>query len=710
MKSQQWFRGEAWLVMHDPISLAYFYFSAHEQFVIEQLDGVVSIDQLRERFDRRFPPYRLTVQQVSAFLEQLHKQGLVSGTLPGQGEVQIARSERRQQWPISRVISAVLSPRLRGFNPDTWLRPWLPYVSWFFSRTTATVLLTLVAILFALALTQLPALLGRLESPEQMLRPEHLMWLPVMLMLVKTLHELGHAFVCLRLGGRVPEMGVQLLLLTPCLYCNVSDSWLFPSRWRRMAVAAAGMYVELVLAALFGILWWLSVPGVINSMALQGLVICSIGTLIVNGNPLLRYDGYYLLSDWLEIPNLESRSRKSFETWFGETVFGLKPPPLLPTAPRRDRPLAFYALFSGIYRIWVLIAAYWLLSAIGRAWRIEPIAQGIVVLTAVATLYPLVTSFYRQWREAIMRRQFQMIRFSLAMIVAAGAIALVCVVPLPNRIDAPLVITPLDATPVYVTASGQLRSCLAAGTRVKQGDTIATLENSALRVDRARIDAQLLAQQKRLDALSAMRGIDESADAAIPAETEVLLDLRDRAAQLKQLTERLTIAAPRDGVLLAPPKRAEDRTRIALTQWYGTPLDRENLGSYLEEGTLLCEIGEPDQLEAMAMLDESDLEQVRVGQSAAVMIDQLDRVPLDASIIDIARASENSEVQTMVSTLQPDDRSPGEVRYRVRLELAQQPAVLPYAGGKGRIRVDAETVASRLWRLFSRTFQLSRDS
>ena len=708
VRRQQWFGGESWLIVHDPIALRYFYFRGHEQFVFERLDGEISIDDLRAAFAHRFAPSILSVKQLTAFLEQLHKQGLVLGTLPGQGAVLATKRQKHEAWPISRLVSALLSPRLRGIDAETWLRPWLPLVSWFFSPLCATIMLTLVAVVFILALTQLPTIIARLESSATNLAPQHLLLLPVVLIFVKTLHELAHAFVCMRMGARVPEMGVQLLLLTPCLYCNVSDSWLLASRWKRMAVAAAGMYVELVLAALFGLLWWASLPGVINSLSLQAMVICSIGTLVVNANPLLRYDGYYLLSDWLEIPNLEQRSRRAFATIFAQQVFGLTPPPALLATTERDAPLAFYALFSGIYRIFVLVSAYWILSTLGRAWKIEAMVGLLLFAALTATLLPIVQAFFRQWRESIMQRQFSFLRFAFSTIFACGAVGAIVMVPLPSRVDAPLLVIPQGATPIYVTSAGLLRSVARAGDTIGQGEVLAKLDNSALTLDLARIESETRAQEKKLDALQTMRGIDDSVEAIIPAETVVLQDMRERTEQLRDLANRLTIHSPREGVVLAPGRAKREVTKLALTTWYGTPLDPENIGSYLDQGTLLCEVGDPTKLEATAVLAESDLEQVRIGQSVAVIVFQEESIAVEGTIIDIAKASESATPSAMTNSLLESDEVSSEAKYQVRIELQSSLRVLPYATGKARIRVDSETIARRLWRLFSKTFQLSR--
>src|SRR5206468_11742270 len=128
------------------------------------------------------------------------------------------------------------------------------------------------------------------------------------LAITKVIHEFGHGLSCKHFGGECHEMGVMLLVMTPCLYCNVSDSWMLPNKWHRAAIGAAGMYIELVMASIATFLWWFSEPGLLNNVCLAVMFVCSVTTLVFNANPLMRYDGYYILADLLEIPNLRQKA------------------------------------------------------------------------------------------------------------------------------------------------------------------------------------------------------------------------------------------------------------------------------------------------------------------------------------------------------------------------------------------------------------------
>lgn len=193
------------------------------------------------------------------------------------------------------------------------------------------------------------------------------------LILVKSLHELGHALMCRHFGGHCHEMGIMLLVFTPCLYSNVSHAWMIPEKSRRIAISTAGIAVELVLAAACGLLWWFSEPGYFNTLCLYVMLICSVSTLLLNANPLLRFDGYYVLSDWLEIPNLGQRSttilRQRLLHWFA----GVDPRDDAPNDRAGQRGLMAYAILSIGYRLVLTAGILWFLYQ-----ALEPRGLGLV--------------------------------------------------------------------------------------------------------------------------------------------------------------------------------------------------------------------------------------------------------------------------------------------------------------------------------------------
>src|SRR6476659_2225639 len=246
----------------------------------------------------------------------------------------------------------ILSMRFKGIDPERFFNFIYPYIRWFFSVPAMVCCVTLALMALSLIIVQFDVFHSRLPDFHYFFRAQNWMWLALTLCVTKILHEFGHGLSCKHFGGECHEIGVMMLVLTPCLYCNVSDSWMLPNRWHRAAIGAAGMYVELVLASIACFIWWFTVPGPLNYICLNVMFVSSVSTVMFNANPLLRYDGYYILSDILEIPNLRYRSTEYTVGLIKRHLFKVKlsqPPP--PVGQRIW--LVLYAISSSIYLMFV---------------------------------------------------------------------------------------------------------------------------------------------------------------------------------------------------------------------------------------------------------------------------------------------------------------------------------------------------------------------
>ena len=209
------------------------------------------------------------------------------------------------------ALGNVLAIRLPGINPDRMLTAIVPWLAWLFSPACLALALILITAASVLVAVNFGALIERLPRFHEFFGPGNLVWLAVSLALVKTLHELGHAVTCKHFGGECNRLGIMLLVFTPALYCDVSDAWMFRDWRRRIAVSAAGVVVELVLAALATLLWSMTQPGWINALSLNVMFVCSVSTLVING--------------WLlhlvrpaRSPQSSGASRDSGSPWTGE--------------------------------------------------------------------------------------------------------------------------------------------------------------------------------------------------------------------------------------------------------------------------------------------------------------------------------------------------------------------------------------------------------
>ena len=253
------------------------------------------------------------------------------------------------------------SLRFPLLDPDRFLERWSFLAAPMFTRSTLLIWLLIVLTAMATAVMHWPELSGSLA--DRLFLPSNLLLLWLIYPLVKILHEFGHAFAVKKWGGEVHEMGIMLLALTPIPYIDATASASFPDKRQRIAVAAMGMMVELLLSSL-ALLVWLNVEtGMISAMAYNVMLIGGVSTLLFNGNPLLRYDGYYMLADLIEIPNLGQRSTRYLGYLLQRYLLGIETAESPVTAPGEQGWFLVYGPISLCYRIAVLIGLVWLVSS-----------------------------------------------------------------------------------------------------------------------------------------------------------------------------------------------------------------------------------------------------------------------------------------------------------------------------------------------------------
>lgn len=711
--SEQWFSGARHFVIKDPLAATYVYLTEQEYFILGQLDGATSTAQILARFGRRFAPQQLTAAQLQPFLIQLHRQSLILGDAPGQGAQLYERRAAKHQFRLLKLAEKSLSLRFRGFDPAPLLA-WLePLTGWLFSAFGFVLWLVFVGWASVLVILDWDELHRRLPDAGAWLAGGNVIWLAAATIFIKTMHELGHAIVARRLGCRVHEIGVHFFFLLPCLYTNVSDVWLVPSKWRRLAVSAAGIYVELLLAAVATLLWWQAEPGVFSSLCLNVMIVASLGTLVLNANPLMRYDGYYVLADLLEVPNLEQRSLAQLVACLARWCLGAEGE-VNDGLDARARPLlAAYAAAALAYRAALLIGVYFVSRRLLAPFRLEPLSDLLLAGAVLGMVIPLAATLGQFLVQARRKNELHPARLALTAAVVCALAAAALLVPLPQRITAPAIVEARGASRVYVTVAGTLESALSAGTRVEKGQVLAKLKSPELERDLARLHSELRRQEMHLAELETARGDDAAAAAAIPAARQSLEDLAARLAQLRDLMLRLEIIAPHGGIVLPPPERQSPSLATALPSWNNTPLDPANAGCFLATGTLVCLVGQPGDVEAVAIVDQADAPLAQVGRAARLAfpqwphgsilgtIEQVARIDTDQLPLNLAatgaiaqRLDAGGKPQSLVTTFQ------------VRIKLPHPPEQL-LPGAAGRVQIDAlpETLAARMARWLSRTFR-----
>jgi putative peptide zinc metalloprotease protein len=339
------------------------------------------------------------------------------------------------------------------------------------------------------------------------------------------------------------------------------------------------------------------------------------------------------------------------------------------------------------------------------------IATGISVMLVVGAVLGPLREFVARLRHRRADPTLSPRRLRNGLAVCAAMLAVLLFVPLPYSVNAPFVVFPGDAQPVFVTVPGRVETAAAAGTSVRAGQTVGELLNHEMLLQHERQSAEVARLSARLWALEAQRGKNESAAIRLPATRDELASARRRMQQLTDEVQRLQLKSPADGIVLPPPNQPRPPTADdALPDWYGTPLQSLNRGATLPAQTLFCYVGDPARQDALLLVDQNAIEFVRPGQSVRLQLRSAPAATRHGRVEEVASTRSESvprelTVTHSVAVRQTHGRpAPAEVSYEVRVRLTDQSVTALYSPGQARVDCGTLSLASRLWRLLRHTF------
>jgi putative peptide zinc metalloprotease protein len=539
---RQYFRGERWYVLEDPFNNQFYRLrpAAYEFAVRLRPDRTVDA-VWNECFDAD-PEHAPGQEEALNLLAQLHAANLLHSALAPDSAQLFERYRKRRQREKTAYLINIMFARIPLLDPDAFLKRSLPVARAVFSRFGFAVWALVMLAAIKVGVDNFGALRNQSEG---LLAPGNLFWLYVGLVLVKAFHEFGHAFACRRFGGEVHTMGVMLLLFTPVPYMDATASWSFRSRWQRAVVGAAGMYVEMFVAALAMFVWAATGPGVVHSVAYNMIFVASVSTVFFNANPLLRFDGYYILSDLLDIPNLHQRSTALLRHLVEYHAFGFKKS----TNPARSRQetgwLAFFAISSGTYKAIVFSAILFFIAD-------EFLILGILMAVVCAVVW-VCRPIYRLIVYLASSPRLERTRLR-AVSVTLGAVGLVLgvleFVPAPNWFRSPGVLQAQALSVVAAPVAGEVAEVLAAdGAVVTKGQPLVRLVNREL-------ELRLWAALAQLDETEALRrrALRQATADLAPLATRAEA-IRKLVARLEEDREALTVLSPQAGTWSSPNLR-----------------------------------------------------------------------------------------------------------------------------------------------------------
>ena len=607
---QQRYHGRSYWVLKEPVGLNYFRFHEEEYAILCMLDGQSSLDDVKERFETEFTPQKITFQDLQQFVGMLHRSGLVISEATGQGKQLKKRRDEKKKKELLGKFSNVLALRFRGIDPERFLAKTYPYIAWFFHPFTMMLCVMLGLSALSLVAVEFETFRARLPTFHEFFGPHNWIYLGATMGAVKILHEFGHAYSCKHFGGECHEIGAMLLVFTPCLYANVSDSWMLPNKYHRAFIGAAGIYVEAILASIATFIWWFSEPGLLNYLALSVMFICSVSTVLFNGNPLLRFDGYYILMDLLEIPNLRQKATEVMKRFMLQTCLGIEQQenPFLPQ--ERRWMFGMFTIASVFYRWIVVFSIMYFLNKILEPYGLKVLGQAV----AVAGLFGL-----------LVQPMWKLIKFFMApgsmskvkkprLIATVGVIAAVIIgvlcVPLPFHVSCTFEVSPMSAESVFPGVPGRLSEvAVKPGDTVTQGQVLARLDNLDLLLHVVELRGELAQLKQQRSNLHRQRFLDRQVAMQIPAVDAMIVAVEEQLVDETEKLDRLEIIAPVSGTVFPPPIKPHRETNDGrLPGWSGSPFHAKNQGAVLQEADQFCQIGDAGEFEAVLVIDQADVD------------------------------------------------------------------------------------------------------
>jgi putative peptide zinc metalloprotease protein len=715
---RHFYQGHPYIVVKEPVGLKYFRFQEEEYAILAMLDGQTSLEDIKNEFEDRFAPEKISLQDLQNFIGMLHRSGLVISEAPGQGKQLINRRKDQVKKKLLAAASNVLALRWKGVDPN-WLLNWMyKYLFWIYWPSFQFACLFFGLVALTLVAVQFDVFQSRLPAFHEFFGPGNWIYLGATLAVVKVIHEFGHGLTCKHYGGECHEMGFMLLVLTPALYCNVSDSWMLPNKWQRAAIGFAGIWVELMLASLATFIWWFSEPGVtINQVALSVMFICSVSTILFNGNPLLRFDGYYILADLLEIPNLRQKSTEVLRRKLVDLCLGIEQSedPFLPK--RGQFWFMLYTVAAVAYRWVVLASILFFLNSVLEPYGLKIIGQAIALTSIVGLVIQPSIRLYRFFHIPGRMHQVKKPRLIATLSVLGAVVAAFVFLPLPFHVRCAFEAQARDSESVFVDTPGQLMQIVAKpGEHVVKGEPIARLKDDALEMTLVELRGKMKEYEAQLDSYRLLKRHDPEVAGQVES-TEKLLEATQQQYKEKLSDKlRLEIRAPIAGLIIPPPPRdggSEAEGRLPI--WSGTALSEKNVGARLEESDMLCQVGDPSQFEAVLIVDQADIELVQEGQKVQIKFDA-DPYQKYASIIEeIARRdveylppSLSNQAGGDLAT-QTDPKTGAQklvhASYQARAPL-NEPDALIVSGMRGTAYVYPgwKPLGWRFWRWMTRTF------
>lgn len=676
------YRGERWYLLHDESAGRFTRFNSSAYEVLGRLDGDLTVQEILELANLgRDEDSRLGQDDVLQVFAQLHNAEALRGGLAMNAQEVLERYNKSQRFRRRRALSNPLALRIPLFDPDKLLDRMAPLARALYSRGGLWLWLGVVFFAGLLALANAQELAAEIGAKTLSTSQVLIFWM--LYPIIKALHELGHGLAVKAWGGEVHETGINLLVFMPVPYVDASASWAFRDKRRRALVGAAGILVELFFAALGILVWFLVEPGLVRELALNVALVGGVSTLLFNGNPLLRFDGYYVLEDLVEIPNLASRSSRYYLYLIQKHLLGLADVRSPVNARGESAWFAVYGLAAPLYRLTVLVGIALYLAG-------EFLVVG-VVLAAWAVFMQILKPLGMSLRFLFTSERLEARRVR-GFVVLGAVIALVgglLTLPAPLITSAEGVVWMDDKGQITSGAEGFVTEVVAAsGSKVVAGDLLIRLEDGELKARQAILAARL----RELRTQKAAEREQSRVKAAMVED-----DIEATTVELEQIEQRI-------GAL---------QVRSTVDGQFFPHDPREALGKFVRQGEVLGYVIQTERPIVRAVVDQDRVGLLRSGSvSAEVMLADNMKTPVRATLLREVPAG-STELPSAalgamggggiaIDTRDETGRTAAEKLFQFDLALPEGTRTTGI-GGRAYVRLDHGS--EPLWRQWSRSLQ-----
>ena len=652
-------------VVKDPINEAFFRFDEEEWKVIKYFDGKHTHAQMADAYNSENIDAEIDVETIKDYQDNLESMDLLQKSML---ETNVMLVEKMKEMRSSQILSkkgSLLYKRFPIVDPDKFFNSIIGKISWIWSVPCfifcCLVMLGSCIIIFS-NWQEFNEGVYNLFSFKEM-SPWNAVALWFVIYGAIALHELGHGLTCKYYGGEVHEIGFLFLFFQPCMYCNVNDAWLFDKKWKQIMVTIAGGYVEFFIGSIFAFIWALTAPHTfINQIAFQTMAVCSVSTVLFNFNPLMKLDGYYLLSDYLEVPNLKENSLKYLKFLVAKHIFRMPQEEELEDeflmATKRERKILFtYGCCSFVYMFFLLTGLVAMIH--GLVIEKAPITGFMFTLfVAHKMLGSYVTSSFKFLVNWVIRYKTKLSETRNKRMIYGALAALIAFLVFPSNytIKGTVTLEASKTSSLRAQTDGVITKFHKKdGEGVKKGETIISMDNKVVKVDR---DIAFYNYEKAKAKLR--RGIAQKEDTVPSLRKELrskLLELKGRIKEKDSLNIKFSNSSQESSILDC-----------------GNQLEKIN--TYVKKGDEICRVLETSQLKVKIKVEESQVQFLKLNNDVKFKLASKALDTYNGKVIKIEQLSE------------PDPRNPKNKLFIAEILLNNTDSLRPGMDGIAKIMAE----------------------